>query len=234
MKKIYHHFISYLRSYRTFHFMFFTFILLITSIIISTFSNTTYAQDLLEQAFQPAMTNQTIIDLWAWKNAVGNEVLRQWVGVNVSLSEWCMINWTLISKNDVDVQLSAAQYTAGDDHAFCTQILGGVWNAAVITTTTEAPLIVRITKFLLRITMVLSVTMVIFNGIMWIIESSKWGEVKDAKKNITLIIAGILIALLSLGIVNLISSVTVSSLWGENTINSWIPASSGDTFYWPH
>jgi len=40
--------------------------------------------------------------------------------------------------------------------------------------------------------------MVIFNGIMWIIESSKGAEVKDAKKNITLIIAGILIALMSL------------------------------------
>jgi amino acid transporter len=54
--------------------------------------------------------------------------------------------------------------------------------------------------------------MVIFNGIMWIIESSKWSEVKDAKKNITLIIMGIIISLMSLGIINLISSLTVSSL----------------------
>lgn len=46
--------------------------------------------------------------------------------------------------------------------------------------------------------MVLAVTMVIFNGIMWIIESAKGAEVKDAKKNITLIVVGILIALMSL------------------------------------
>ncbi len=184
--------------------------------MIYTFTDTTYAQDLLEQAFQPAMTNETIINLWAGKNAVGNEILRQWVGVNISLWEGCMVNWQLISKNDINIQLTTSQYTAGDDHVFCTQVLGGVWNAAVITTTTEAPLIVRIAKFLLRITIVLSVTMIIFNGIMWIIESSKWAEVKDAKKNITLIVVGILIALMSLSIINLISSVTVSSLgWGQ-------------------
>jgi len=164
MKKIHAHFITHLRSYRTFHFMFFTFILLITSIVTYIFSDKIYAADLLEQAFQPAITNDTIINLWAGKNAVGNEILR-W---SVSVDLW------------------------------------GI--------TKEAPLIVRIAKFLLRITMVLAVTMVIFNGIMWIIESSKWAEVKDAKKNITLIVVGILIALMSLGIINLISSITVSSL----------------------
>lgn len=148
--------------------MFFTFFLCIVSWIIHIFSNNIYAVgDLLEQAFEPAMTNETIINLWNGKNAVGNEVFKQWVNVNI----W---SWPLIS--------------------------------------TEAPLIVRIAKFLLRITMVLSVTMVIFNGVMWIIESSKWWEVKDAKKNIILIISGILIALMSLGIINLIGSLTVSSL----------------------
>lgn len=65
----------------------------------------------------------------------------------------------------------------------------------------------------MRITMVLSVTMVIFNWIMWIIESAKWAEVKDAKKNIVLIVVGIIIALMSLSIINLITSLTVSSLW---------------------
>lgn len=88
--------------------------------------------------------------------------------------------------------------------------MGGDRDTTVLQT--EAPLIVRIAKFLLRITMVLAVTMVLFNGIMWIIESAKGGEVKDAKKNIILIVVGILIALISLGIINLVSSLTVSSL----------------------
>ena len=74
--------------------------------------------------------------------------------------------------------------------------------------------------------MVLAVTMVIFNGIMWIIESAKGVEVKDAKKNITLIVVGILIALMSLSIVNLISSFTISSLSSTST-----PPTSSDEFY---
>jgi hypothetical protein len=77
MKRLPNQFITHLRSYRMFHFMFFTFVLLITSLTIHIFSNKIYADDLLEQAFKPAMTNETIINLGAGKNAVGNEILRQ-------------------------------------------------------------------------------------------------------------------------------------------------------------
>lgn len=213
MKNIHHHFVYHLRSYRTFYFMFFTFLLLITSIVIYVFSDKIYAQDLLEQAFEPSMSNETIINLWAGKNAVGNEILRQWIGGEISFGAWCDINWQKISKDDITDQKNEALFT-WTEASFCTNILWWVYNDNLIqgSLTTEAPLIVRIAKFLLRITMVLAVTMVIFNGIMWIIESSKWAEVKDAKKNITLIIVWILISLMSLGIINLISSITVSSL----------------------
>lgn len=213
MKKTYNHFISHLRLYRTFHFMFFTFVLLVTSMVIYVFSDKIYAQDLLEKAFQPAMTNETIVNLWAGKNAVGNEILRQWVGVSDNLWIWCILNGQHISNADLQTQKTAAGYIWSDPD-FCQQILW--WDQDVPVLTSEPPLIVRIAKFMLRMTMVLSVTMVIFNGVMRIIESSKGGEVKDAKKNITLIIVGILISLMSLGIINLISSITVSSLgWGQ-------------------
>jgi hypothetical protein len=43
--------------------MFFTFVLLITSICIYAFGNKSHAGDLLEEAFKPAMTHETIIDL---------------------------------------------------------------------------------------------------------------------------------------------------------------------------
>lgn len=217
MKKLPHHFVHHLRSYRTFYFMFFTFLLLITSIVIYLFGDKIYAAsvqpDLLQQAFQPAMTNDTIINLWTTKNAVGNEILKQWVGVEVSLGAWCEVNWKKIPKSDITTQKNAASYQ-WNESAFCTNILWWTYSSNLIqgSVTTEAPLIVRIAKFLLRITMVLSITMVIFNGVMWIIESSKWAEVKDAKKNITFIIVGILISLMSLSIINLISSITVSSL----------------------
>lgn len=213
MKNIHHHFIYHLRSYRTFHFMFFTFLLLLTSLVVYIFSDKIYAQDLLEQAFEKSISTQTIINLWAGKNAVGNEILREWVGGEVSFGAWCDINGQKISKNDITTQKDEAWFI-WTESSFCTNILWWEYNDNLIqgSLTTEAPLIVRIAKFLLRITMVLAVTMVIFNGIMWIIESAKWAEVKDAKKNITLIIVGILISLMSLGIINLISSITVSSL----------------------
>lgn len=217
MRKLQHHLVSHLRSYRTFHFMFFTFVLLITSIITHALNNKIYAQDLLEKAFEPAMSNETIINLWAGKNAVGNEILRQWVTVSSNLWMWCIVNGKHITDTDLEKQKIAIGYTWATSD-FCQQILG--WDQDTPAFTTEAPLIVRIAKFLLRITMVLAVTMVIFNGIMWIIESSKWGEVKDAKKNIVLIVVGILIALMSLGIVNLISSITVSSLGSKTTPSS--------------
>jgi len=209
MKNFHHNFIHHLRSYRTFHFMFFTFVLFITSFVIYIFWNIIHAEDLLEKAFQPAITQETIINLWAGKNAVGNEVLREWVNIQDSFWIGCFVNNEHISEKDLNTQMEVYNYD-GDEESFCSDILGGDYTTTVLKT--EAPLIVRIAKFLLRITMVLSVTMVIFNGIMWIIESSKWAEVKDAKKNITLIIVWILISLMSLWIINLISSLTVSSL----------------------
>jgi len=219
MNKLHQNFISHLRSYRMFHFMFFTFILFITSVVIHTFSNRIYAAtqpDLLEQAFEPAISNETIVNLWAGKNAVGNEILRQWVNVQDNAWQWCFVNNEHITNKILWTQKTALWFT-WEDPEFCEQVLGWDYNTTILKT--EAPLIVRIAKFLLRITMVLSVTMVIFNGIMWIIESSKWAEVKDAKKNITLIVVGILISLMSLSIINLISSITVSSL-GTSTTNN--------------
>jgi hypothetical protein len=43
--------------------MFFAFVLLITSVIISFFGDKIYAGDLLEEAFKPAMSHETIINL---------------------------------------------------------------------------------------------------------------------------------------------------------------------------
>ena len=95
-----------------------------------------------------------------------------------------MVNGQLISKNDVNIQKNTVNYINGDDHAVCQQVLSGTWNATVISTTPQAPLIVKIAKWLLRMTIVLSITMVIYNGIMYIVESAKGTEVKDTAKNI--------------------------------------------------
>lgn len=74
-------------------------------------------------------------------------------------------------------------------------------------------LIVKVAKFLLRMTIVLAVTMIIYNGIMFMIKYSKGEMPKDVLMNIVYIWAGILLALLSVMIVRLASSAG-SSFWG--------------------
>lgn len=76
----------------------------------------------------------------------------------------------------------------------------------------KAPLIVKITKFLLRMTIVLSITMVIYNGIQYILQSTSGWDTKWATKNLWLVAGGIILALLSLAIIQIIQSLTLSSL----------------------
>jgi len=45
----------------------------------------THAEDLLERAFYQAKTQETIINLGDTKNAVGNEILRESVGLQDDL-----------------------------------------------------------------------------------------------------------------------------------------------------
>ncbi len=178
-------------------------------ICISTIYLETHAEDLLEKAFYQAKVHETVINLWDTTNAVGNEILREWVGIQDWFGQWCFVDWNRLSTNDIEDQKNT-YWSSLSNQSFCEQVLWWDWDVPALTT--QAPLIVRIAKWLLRITIVLSITMVIYNGVLYIVESAKWGEVKNATKNIWLIVAGILIALLSLGIINLISSITISTL----------------------
>lgn len=82
----------------------------------------------------------------------------------------------------------------------------------IVSTSQRAPLIVRIAKLLLRITIVLAVTMVLYNWVLYIIQASKWEAPKDPQKNLLNIWIWILLSLASLWIINLINSITISSL----------------------
>lgn len=73
-------------------------------------------------------------------------------------------------------------------------------------------LIIQITKFLLRITMVFAVTMIIYNGILYVIKASKGENPKDILNNIIYIGVWILLALLSVIIIRLVSSIGTGSL----------------------
>lgn len=157
------------------------------------------AQDLMEQAFEASRNYESIIDIWSTKNAVGNQLLResQTVWVNDNFWKWCFID---------------NQYTSYTEDE-CS-IRGWDRNVSVLDTNSREPLMVRITKFLLRLTIVLSITMVIVNAIIYMIDVMNGKDISssESKKNLIFVAWGIVLALSSVGIINLIWSVTKSSL----------------------
>lgn len=173
-----------------------TFLLLGTVFLFHWYSS---AQDLMEQAFEAARNHESIIDIWSTKNAVWNQLLResQTVWVNDNFWKWCFID---------------NQYTSYTEEE-CS-IRWWDWNVSVLDTNSREPLMVRITKFLLRLTIVLSITMVIVNAVLYMIDVMSWKDLSssDAKKNLIFVAWGIILALSSVGIINLIWSVTKSSL----------------------
>ena len=76
----------------------------------------------------------------------------------------------------------------------------------------KQPLVVKIAKILLMLTIVLSVTMIIVNGIQYIIKSGNGEDPADARKNLIYIVVGIILALLSAVLVTLFRSVGESTL----------------------
>lgn len=65
-------------------------------------------------------------------------------------------------------------------------------------------------------TVVLAVTMIIYNGLMYLVKASKGENPKEIVNNIIYIIAGVLLALLSVVIIRVVSSIGKSSV-GEIT-----------------
>lgn len=80
------------------------------------------------------------------------------------------------------------------------------------------PLIIRITKTLLRITIALAIPMIIFTGVKTILSVLNGWDYKNELKNVITILAWLILALSAIGIIYLIQSITLQSL-------SWAPAS---------
>lgn len=176
--------------------------------------------DIMEVMFGPAKAHEWIVDLGADKEAVGKEVFMSSTqpGFTENLGIGCFINNQHVSDKELQTEKDNVKYT-GTLSDLCA-LKGGDYNKSMLSAPTQAPLIVRITKFLLRLTIVLSVTMVLYNGVLWIVESSKWSEVKDAKNNLIYIFVGILLALSSVALINLVSSLGISSLDPASVVNT--------------
>lgn len=70
--------------------------------------------------------------------------------------------------------------------------------------------ILKVTRLILILTVALSVTMILYNGMTYIIATWQWKEWKGLIKNVLLIVVGIFVALFSVVIINLIQSIPVT------------------------
>ena len=75
-------------------------------------------------------------------------------------------------------------------------------------------LLVQFSKFLLRLTIILSITMIIYNGVMYVVKASKGENPKEIYSNILYIVFWILLGLSSVIIIRLISSIWQTTLTG--------------------
>ncbi len=72
----------------------------------------------------------------------------------------------------------------------------------------------KATRILLSLVIALSITMILYNGMMYIIQTWQWKEAKDLTKNIAYIVIWILVALFSVVIITLIQSI-------PSTLDDW-------------
>lgn len=168
--------------------------------------------DLMKKAFEAAMSHDTVIDMWNTKSQVWKTLLREKTVTEVNLREekcvdptnWSTIEAWMNNQEECEELWWKREKKLLDFHA-------------------QAPLIVRITKFLLRMTIVLSISMVIFNSVKYMIEVLWWKDRKSAesKKNLIYVVAWVILALLSVSIINLIISVPKSSLQTSDDVASF-------------
>lgn len=100
-------------------------------------------------------------------------------------------NWIFKGQKDVSVTLFDEDGDRDPDHE----------------TVTEPWLFAKVTRFLLVLLVVLSVTMILYNWIIYIVKTWKWEDSKNLVKNIAYIVVWILVALFSVIIITLLRSV---------------------------
>jgi len=209
--------------------------------IINILPSIIYAQDLLEDSFRSAMGNDSIIEIGNDKDAVWKEFFEEGTDINIDAMRRCFVNG--VEKSNVKTKSdcketkwsrelgkicyinNAARYDISTE-TLCKE---AEWKRKLIQMTKKAPLTVRITKFFLRMTVAISITMIIYNWVYYIIESAKWADVTKAKNNLIYVGVWLLTSLMSLTIINLISSISISSLDLDDEITQ---ISFRDQFEW--
>ena len=198
--------------------------------VMSISSDMVFAADLLDRAFQPSRDLQHVINIGLNKNAVGNEVFRGSTSTDASLGITKACYRVIPSTGQDDCKAKkwnreeklwkcyATPSIPWSNKDNCAS-MGGEWEAvAFVSLTKNAPWIVRITRTLLRITIALSITMIMYIGVQTVIAWLSGGSIGDKIKELTNVILWLLLALSAVGIVYLIQAIAMNSLNAVGTI----------------
>ncbi len=178
--------------------------------------------DLLDVAFQPSKNLQHIINIWNNKNAVWNEIFRGSTDVdaNLWLTNAC---YTVIpNKNASSCKWSFEKREGGKcykvpqtettSESACTNQWWEWRKLAYAKLTNDAPLLVRITQTLLRLTIALSIPVLLWIGVKVIRSWLSGGSIKDSIKEVSWVLIGLALALSAIGIIYLVQSIATNSL----------------------
>ena len=161
------------------------------------------AGDLLRQLIEPSYYSQTTLNVGENVKTVWNEVLEWSLEINFKFKKEVILgddglplchNWPCSEECKVYDETK---------ESICP------WQHTLIKVPIDKKpsMIVKVTKLLLILIVALSVTMILYNGMMYIIQTWQWKEWKSLMKNIALIVVGILISFFSVVIIRLIQSI---------------------------
>lgn len=126
------------------------------------------------------------------------------------------IGWKLYAADDLLRKIAEPAYNA-DNMIKAGVNVKSVWTRTIKWTyelsgewITKKSMILKVTRLLLILTIALSVTMILYNGMMYIIQTWQGKEWKSLAQNVLLIVVGILVSLFSVMIINLIQSIPTS------------------------
>ena len=179
-------------------------IFLVSSVLFGWIS---YAEDdLLWQLMEPSYYSQTTINMGKNSTTVWHEIFEWGYNIGIKVKKQVEYkNGVPVCKTDDETCPLECAVETSDNKKKCKNIRKYKW--VEFDADREVPIIVKVTKLLLILVVALSVTMILYNGMMYIIKTWQWQEWKGLIKNIILILVGILISLFSVVIIRLIKSI---------------------------
>lgn len=143
--------------------------------------------------------------------------------VLVVFSPLAIVWWAFADDNSKDQMYNAFHPSMQKDYVIWRwESANAAWSEVFSSTNLSGkpPLLIRFIKILMNIIISISVTMILWNWVQYIIAVWKWEDWKKLYKNILYVVIWILVALFSVVIVNILQSVSTTINKEINTINA--------------